>query len=61
MEVTFVGTGSPFGFWSVILATLLIGLLIVAIIFFCGAWLDSQRKLKIKDNSYVVRDEFDQF
>lgn len=37
VEVTFVGTGSPLGFWSAILATLLIGLLIVAIFFYCGA------------------------
>lgn len=41
VEVTFVGTGSFLGFWSAILATLLIGLLIVAIFFYCGAILAS--------------------
>lgn len=43
VSVLFVGTGSPLGFWSAILATLLIALLIVALVFFCGAWLSGRK------------------
>jgi len=61
-EVTFVGTGSPLGFWSAILATLLIGLLIIAICFYCGAWIESWKRpneIRNKDRSYVIRDAYD--
>jgi len=64
VTVVFVGTGSPLGFWSVILATLLIGLLLIAIVFYCGAWIESWKRgnaVKIKDRSYVIRDDYDQF
>ena len=62
--VIFVGTGSPLGFWALILACLLIGLLIIALIFCCGAWLEALKRgkdMKIKDNSFVIKDEYDQF
>jgi len=64
VTVVFVGTGSPLGFWTVILATLLIGLLIIALIFYCGAWIESWKRgnaVKIKDRSYVIKDDYDQF
>ena len=65
VEVTFVGTGSPLGFWSAILATLLIALLIIAIVFYCGAVFESWwsrkpvQEIRSKDKSYVVRDNYD--
>ena len=60
VEVTFVGTGSPLGFWSAILATLLIGLLIIAIVFYCGAYFSKiKAPLQSKDKSYVYRDAYD--
>ena len=65
VNVVFVGTGSPLGFWSAILATLLIGLLLIAIIFYCGALIEKWRRpaqdMRAKDKSYVVRDAYDQF
>lgn len=63
VEVTFVGTGSPLGFWSAILATLLIGLLIIAIVFYCGALLENWRRpsqdMRNRDRSYVIKDAYD--
>jgi hypothetical protein len=63
VEVTFVGTGSPLGIWSAILATLLIGLLIIAIVFYCGAALENWRRpaqdLRSRDRSYVIKDAYD--
>ena len=70
-DFTFVGTGSTLVFWPYVIGTLLIGLLLVALIVFCSAFLQKisfERIVDQKSSSvrrsnrpYVIRDPYDQF
>jgi hypothetical protein len=64
IDFAFIGTGSALKFWPWILAILLFGLLIVALILFCSALLNKVQVEKAaprKNRPYVIRDAYDQF
>jgi hypothetical protein len=39
VDFTFLGTASSLSFWPYVIGTLLIGLLLVAMIVYCSAWI----------------------
>ena len=68
-EFTFIGTGSALVFWPYVIACLLIGLLLIALIAFCSAIMQKMsfekaavgKGTRIKQRPYVIRDPYDQF
>ena len=73
-DLTFVGTGSEYGFWPYVMGTLLIGLLLVAAVVYCSAYFNSkdfeaavqQRQSSTigrqqRSKPWVIRDPYDQF